>query len=165
MKIRINPVKRIGVSRKNQKKQKSGEIMSENKEKKGIIESYEIILWIVIIGVLYVVSRSNYLFFHSLAEMFSIFVVYVVFLIVFKSRIRLENRSLLFLGIAYFFVASIDLMHTFAFKGMGIFPKFDANLPTQLWIAARYMESISLLVAPLLLVDSRSGIKKNMLNP
>ncbi len=165
MKIRINPVKRIGASRKNKKKQKAGEIMSENKEKKGIIESYEIILWIVIIGVLYVVSRSNYLLFHSLAEIFSIFVAYVVFLIVFKSRIRLENRSLLFLGIAYFFVASIDLMHTFAFKGMGIFPKFDANLPTQLWIAARYMESISLLVAPLLLVDSRSGTKKKYVEP
>ena len=31
---------------------------------------------------------------------------------------------------------------------MGVFPEHDANLPTQLWIAARYLESLSLLVAP-----------------
>jgi PAS domain S-box-containing protein len=34
---------------------------------------------------------------------------------------------------------------------MGIFRGFDANLPTQLWIIARYMESLSLLIAPFVL--------------
>ncbi|MCJ7493093.1 MAG: PAS domain S-box protein, partial [Deltaproteobacteria bacterium] len=36
-----------------------------------------------------------------------------------------------------------------AYKGMGVFSGYDANLPTQLWIAARYLQSISLLLAPL----------------
>ena len=139
--------------------------MSENREKKGIVEPYEIIFWVAIIGILYVISRSNYLLFHSLAELFSIFVAYVVFLIVWKSRARLENRFLIFIGIAYFFVASLDLLHTFAYKGMGIFPQFDLNPPTQLWIAARYMESISLLVAPLLLIDTRAGNVKEYAEP
>lgn len=35
-----------------------------------------------------------------------------------------------------------------AYKGMGVFSGYDANLPTQLWIAARYLQSASLLVAP-----------------
>ncbi len=35
-----------------------------------------------------------------------------------------------------------------AYKGMGVFQGFDANLPTQLWIAARYMEGLSFLIAP-----------------
>lgn len=139
--------------------------MSENSGKKGKAESYEIMLWIAIIGILYVISRSNYLLFHSLAELFSIFVAYVVFLIVWKSRVRLENRSLIFIGIAYFFVASLDLLHTFAYKGMGIFPHINLNPPTQLWIAARYMESISLLVALLLLFDTRAGNTKEYLEP
>ncbi len=134
--------------------------MSENREKKGMVKFHEIIFWVVIIGILYVISRSNYLLFHSLAELFSIFVAYVVFLIVWKSRVRLENRSLIFIGIAYFFVASLDLLHTFAYKGMGIFPQIDLNPPTQLWIAARYMESISLLVAFLLLINTRVGNAK-----
>ncbi len=38
-----------------------------------------------------------------------------------------------------------------AYKGMGVFPGHGPNLATQLWIAARYLESISLLVAPLFL--------------
>ena len=139
--------------------------MSENREKKGIIETYEIIFWAAIIGILYVISRNNYLLFHSLAELFSIFVAYVVFLIVWKSRVRLENRSLIFIGIAYFFVASLDLLHTFAYKGMGIFPHLNLNPPTQLWIAARYMESISLLVALLLLINTRTGNAKEYAEP
>jgi PAS domain S-box-containing protein len=34
---------------------------------------------------------------------------------------------------------------------MGVFEGFDADLPTQLWISARYLESISFLIAPVLL--------------
>jgi signal transduction histidine kinase len=45
----------------------------------------------------------------------------------------------------------VDLIHTLAYKGMGVFPGYGANLPTQLWIAARYLESVSLLLAPLFL--------------
>lgn len=112
-------------------------------------------LWVAIIGILYVISRINYLLFHALAELFSVFVAYVVFLI-WKSKVRLENRSLIFIGVAYFFVASLDLLHTFAYKGMGIFPQFSSNLPTQLWIAARYMESISLLIALSLLTNTHA---------
>jgi PAS domain S-box-containing protein len=143
----------------------TGRQMSENREKKGIIEPYETIFWVAIICILYVISRSNYLLFHSLAELFSIFVAYVVFLIVWKSRMRLENRYLIFIGIAYFFVASLDLLHTFAYKGMGIFPQSDSNLPTQLWIAARYMESISLLLALLYLINIHTGNEKEYPEP
>ena len=34
-----------------------------------------------------------------------------------------------------------------AYKGMGIFTGYDANLPTQLWIVARYIQSLTLLIA------------------
>ncbi|MFP3983586.1 MAG: MASE3 domain-containing protein, partial [Desulfurivibrionaceae bacterium] len=39
-------------------------------------------------------------------------------------------------------------LHLLAYKGIGVFPDSGANLPTQLWIAARYFESVSLLIAP-----------------
>ncbi len=61
----------------------------------------------------------------------------------------MDNNYLLFLGIAYLFIGGVDLVHTLTYKGMGIFSGYDANLPTQLWISARYVESISLLIAPL----------------
>jgi len=41
----------------------------------------------------------------------------------------------------------LDLLHMLSYSGMGIIIEFDANLPTQLWIAARYWQSISYLLA------------------
>lgn len=104
--------------------------------------------WILIFSGLYLTSLYSYLLFHSLAEIFSIFVAGGIFMIAWNSRQFMDNNYLLFLGIAYLFIGSLDLIHTLAYKGMGIFAGYEANLPTQLWIAARYMESISLLIAP-----------------
>ncbi len=99
---------------------------------------------------LYLTSHYSYLLFHSLTEIFSIVVACGIFVIAWNSRRFLENNYLLFIGIAYLFVGGLDLIHTLAYTGMGVFKGFETNLPTQLWIAARYMESISFLIAPLL---------------
>ncbi len=106
-------------------------------------------IWIVILAGLYLSSLHNYLLFHSLSEIFSIFVACGIFVVAWNSRRFLDNNYLLFLGIAYLFIGGLDLVHTLAYKGMGIFSGYDANLPTQLWISARYIESMSLLIAPL----------------
>jgi len=100
---------------------------------------------------LYLISLYRFLLFHSLAEIFSIVIACGIFMVAWNARRFLENDYLLFLGVAYGFVAGLDLIHTLAYKGMGVFPDHGANLPTQLWIAARYVESISLLAAPLFL--------------
>jgi len=98
---------------------------------------------------LYLISLYSYLLFHSLAEIFSIVVAFGIFMLAFNSRRFVDNNYLLFLGIAYLYIAGLDLVHTLAYKDMGVFPDRDANLPTQLWIAARYLESLSFLIAPL----------------
>jgi PAS domain S-box-containing protein len=110
-----------------------------------------VILWAAIISVLYVISLSNFLLFHTLVELFSVYVAYVIFLVVWKSRDHLENQYLMFIGIAYFFIGGLDLLYTLSYEGMGVFPELDSNIHTQFWIAARYMESLSLLLAPLFL--------------
>jgi len=96
---------------------------------------------------LYFSSKYNYLLFHSLSELFSIVVACGIFIVAWNSRKFLKNNYLLFLGIAYLFIALMDLLHTLAYTGMGVFPGFSTNLPTQLWISARYMESLSLILA------------------
>jgi diguanylate cyclase (GGDEF)-like protein/PAS domain S-box-containing protein len=96
-------------------------------------------------------SLYSYLLFHSLAEIFSIVIACGIFMIAWNSRRFLDDHYLLFVGIAYLFIGGMDLIHTLAYKGMGIFPGYDANLPTQFWITARYVESLSLLIAPLFL--------------
>jgi len=112
-----------------------------------VINFNKLILVLVSLPFLYLTSRYNYLLFHSLSELFSIFTAFGIFIVAWHSRAFLKNNYLLFLGVAYFFVGTIDLLHTLAYKGMGVFPEYGANLPTQLWIAARYMESLSLSIA------------------
>ena len=95
---------------------------------------------------LFFISRNNYLLFHGLAELFSVAVAWGVFMMVWNARHFVGNDALVMLGAAYLFVGLLDLLHTLAYKGMGVFPgPHSANLATQLWIAARYMESLSLL--------------------
>lgn len=96
---------------------------------------------------IYLTSFHSYLLFHSLAEVFSVVIACGIFMVAWNARWLLQNHYLLFVGIAYLFVGSIDILHTLAYKGMGVFPGEDANLPTQLWIVARYMEAVSLLLA------------------
>jgi signal transduction histidine kinase len=110
-----------------------------------------ILIGVLILIGLYVSSRYSYLLFHVLAETFSITVAWAIFMVSWNTRQFHDNDYLSFIGIAYLFIGGIDLLHTLAYKGMDIFQGYDADLPTQLWIAARYMESISLLIAPLLL--------------
>ncbi len=108
----------------------------------------DIIVGVLFLAGLYLSSLYNYLLFHSLVELSGVVVACGVFMLAWNSRRFLDNNYLLFIGIAYLFVACLDLVHTLAYKGMNIFRGYDANLPTQLWIAARYMESLSLLIAP-----------------
>jgi len=105
-------------------------------------------LLVLAIAASWLTATQNYLLFHVLSEGFSIFVACGMFVIAWNARRFLDNHYLLFLGIAYLVVAALDILHTLSYKGMGIFPSFSANQPTQLWIAARYVESAALLIAP-----------------
>lgn len=116
-----------------------------------------VLLSLVLIG-LYLISFENYLVFHCLVEIFSIVVAFSIFILAWNSRRFFTNDYLLFLGIAYLFIGGVDLVHTLAYTGMGVFPRYDSNLPTQLWIAARYIESISFLIA---LVFLRRRLRSN----
>lgn len=109
---------------------------------------------------LYLTSLYNYLLFHSLAEVFSIVIAFSIFILTWNCRNIIDNNYLIFLGMAYLFVGFIDTIHTLAYAGMGVFLGYDANLPTQLWIISRYMESISLLLACFIL--DKKKIKFNL---
>lgn len=108
-----------------------------------------LICWATVLGALYALSLRRFLLFHSVVEIASVSVAFAIFLIVWNSRKFVQNGYMLFLGVAFLFVGAFDLIHTLAYKGMGVFPDHGANLPTQLWIAARYAESLSFLIAPL----------------
>ncbi len=118
-------------------------------------EILEIIIFSIALIFIFFSRFYSYLLFHSIAELFSIIIAGGVFLVGWNSRKYMKSSFFLVLGISSLFVAVIDLIHTLAYSGMNIFVGYTANLPTSLWIAARYLQAGSCLFASLL-------IKKNI---
>ncbi|MFW5976594.1 MAG: MASE3 domain-containing protein [Bacillota bacterium] len=107
----------------------------------------KMIYFLIPLVILAILSISNFLIFHVLIELFSIIVGYMMFIIILYSQEKIQNNFLIFLGIAYGFIASFDLIHTLAYQGMGVFPTVGSDLATQLWIISRYLESTALVAA------------------
>ncbi len=91
-------------------------------------------------------SFYNYLIFHTIIEIFTIVIGYSIMIIAFNTYSISQNSYFNFLGIAYAFVGSIDLVHVFTYKGMTLLIK-SPDISIQLWVAARYLESISILIS------------------
>ncbi len=111
--------------------------------------------WIstVVVGIasavgLFFLSEVSYLLFHTVVELFSIVVAMGIFMLSWNARAYHRNGSLTLLGAAYLTIAGMDLLHTLAYQGMGMIPGSTANLSTQLWIATRGIESVTLLLMP-----------------
>lgn len=98
-----------------------------------------------------VLAQRNYLFYHVIAELFSISIAFGIFMVAWNARDVMDNYYLLYIGVASLFIGILDLFHTIVFKGMGIIQSATVDMPTQLWIAARSMQAVIFIVAPLLI--------------
>lgn len=123
--------------------------MLSNSKKSDIFFTSSVIVGVVL-GI-YLSSRYTYVLFHGLVELVSIAIAFAIFILAWNTRTYLTNNYLRLLGIGYAFIAAIDLVHTFAFQGMNVFPSYGVNLAPQLWLAARYLQAITLVAAPLVL--------------
>lgn len=125
----------------------------------GKIDNYpfkcnECLISVIGFSVLYLISLYNYLVFHVFAEFFCITVAGGIFMMVWNAQRFIHNTYFIIIAAGYAYVALIDTLHTLSYKGMGVFPGADANLSTQLWIAGRYMQAVTLLAAALLVRKS-----------
>ena len=125
--------------------------MSENREGRLTFLGYGLMLIGITGGLvgLYLTSENNYLLFHTLVELASVVVAGSVFVVFWNTRRFVTNKYFLFIAVAWLFVAVLDLVHAFAYEGMTIISDETPNTATQLWIAARYLQAVSLLVSPL----------------
>ena len=98
---------------------------------------YPAIFLILLIAILYEVSRYNFALFHTAIEFSTITIAVAIFL--------------LFIGVTFVFIAILDFLHTTVYQGVGIFADGGGTLSTRLWIAARYMQAVTLFAAPLLM--------------
>ncbi|MBC7953980.1 MAG: PAS domain S-box protein [Rhodospirillaceae bacterium] len=101
----------------------------------------------LLILVLCAIWANNFLLFHTLAEMFSVVVGFAACVVAWYSRDWIGRNYLLLLGLSNLFVGGVDTIHTLGYKGLNIFENHGGNLSTQLWLSARLIEGVSLLVA------------------
>ncbi|WP_417909121.1 sensor histidine kinase [Candidatus Electronema sp. PJ] len=107
---------------------------------------------------LFLISRYNYLLFHSLTEIYSIVVLWGIFFVTWNARHLFRNSYLCVLGVACLFIGFLTLLHMLAYKGMGVFPGYTSNLPTQLWISSRIIQVLAFLAAALCLFQPQLEI-------
>ena len=102
---------------------------------------------LLVVLLLFVVARSNYLLYRTLLEGFSLVVAALIYVLTTRTYKYSGNNLLLFLGNVYLFIAVIEFFHIVTYKGMGIFPALGINTAAQLWIAGHYLLAVSLLLA------------------
>jgi hypothetical protein len=113
-----------------------------------LLKSREAILVALFLTGIYFTSFYSYLLFHSIAELFAVVIALGIFVIAWNARHYMDNSYLLFIGVAFLFIGTLESLHTLAYRGMGVFPWDNpSNLPTQLWIATRYLVGVSFLSA------------------
>ena len=118
---------------------------------------WAILIGIPVIGSLYLMHLRGPSLPHNLAEMFSVVVAIGIFMLTWNARRFLDNHFFLFLGVAYLFVGIIDSLHALAFDGW--IGDGNRNIDMQLWYAARYLQGVSLVIAPWFAVRKiRSGV-------
>lgn len=105
--------------------------------------------------ILLLIGLYQFLLFHMIVELFSVFVAFSIFMLLFYSKDRIDNNYLLVLGTAFLFIGLFDFVHTLTYKGMVLFNYNQSNLPTQLWLIARYLESFSILAAVTLIARKK----------
>lgn len=102
---------------------------------------------LAVLLIIFFSRQYSYLLFHTLVELLGIAVAWAIFMITWNTRDFSDNRFLQILGIGYLAVSILELLHTLGYSGSGILPGFNTNFPTQLWIAARFTETLTLLLA------------------
>jgi hypothetical protein len=127
-------------------------LFKQIKNKTSLFEQNGFIYFVLpaILITIMVVTRfnSNYLIFHLLAEFFAIFVALSIAFVAYFTYPYTKNNYLLFLGLGYFWIGLLDLMHSMSFPGMQLFQVEGANTTLTIWVLTRLLEALILLIAP-----------------
>jgi PAS domain S-box-containing protein len=104
---------------------------------------------------MYYVSTINYLIPHTIIELISAVIALTIFNIGWYTSGYSKNNFMLILSLGYLLSGVLTIFHALTYQGVNIFDVDQLNVPTQFWIARRYVESISLLLASLSLFSKK----------
>jgi len=97
--------------------------------------------------ILFLISTTNYLLFHLLAELFAVFIAFLCGMVAWNTYSFSRNSYILFIGIGYIWVGILDLIHAAAFPGMNLLDMGSTNTSAQIWLVSRYLEATILLTS------------------
>ncbi|UZE96745.1 EAL domain-containing protein [Alkalimarinus alittae] len=95
------------------------------------------------------VNLFSPLLFHTLSELFAVTIAMITFVVAWNTYALSRNNYLMFLGVGYFWVGTLDLFHMLTFLGLPFFSIEDANPTLQIWVISRFFEAFVLLAAPI----------------
>ncbi|NOZ66490.1 MAG: hypothetical protein GXP00_08375 [Alphaproteobacteria bacterium] len=99
---------------------------------------------------LILLAQYSFLTFHTVAELFTITIAFAMFSLAWATYDFSKNMFLLVIASGYLWIGALDFLHMLTYKGMNLFIYDEGNTAVQFWLAARYLEALLLLSAPLL---------------
>jgi hypothetical protein len=111
------------------------------------------IIGVVLLALLFLARQHSYLLFHTLAEIVFIVVCLSVLVIAWSLRQFLDDDFAVFLGVALWIVAVLQILHVLDYPGLGLISN-SPDAPTQVWLGARLLLAAS-FVAAILFVGRR----------
>lgn len=108
--------------------------------------NYRTIFTVGLLVLIFQISvKQNFLLFHTIVELSAIVIAFAVFIVTWNTRKIIDNNYLYFVGMAYIFIGTLDLLHTITYPGLNIIPGtiFYTN---QFWIATRFLEALTFIM-------------------
>lgn len=112
-----------------------------------VIGWYPLAILLLFLVALHWVAGYNYLLFHTLVDLSRVVVLGGIFTLAWHTRHWAAHGFFTTIGVASVPILALELLHVLAYRGMGVFPGDDPNLPTQLWIGFRYLEAAAFVIA------------------
>ncbi|NLW23614.1 MAG: hypothetical protein GXY88_10260 [Tissierellia bacterium] len=106
-----------------------------------------------------VVGSRNFMLYHIILELSIIIISFIMFLLALHTYYSNKDNRIILLGMSYGFIACLDLLHILTYSGRGEFIYDATNISIQLWIAARLLESLSIIIS-FALYNKKIGLKK-----
>lgn len=111
-----------------------------------------------------VVEPAQFVFWHSVVELFSVVVAMLVFVTGYRAILSARKGAVVLLGVTFLGVGLLDFLHTMSYAGMP--DAMTANTPHKsifFWLAARLLAASAMLVYALLpVVPIVSVLKKRL---
>lgn len=105
------------------------------------------IIYITLVAVAIITGLKQYLLFHTFVELFSAIIAFMISVIAANTYELNKDNKLIFLGIGFGFVGFFDIIHLLSNEGIRLFDYESHNIATQLWITARYFQSITFFIS------------------